>query len=969
MMGNETLNDIMTHHIDRVEGTLSVQEASRRMSESEISCLVVGSPSGISDIRGIFTERDVLHCVTNGIDPETPLETVMNSPVYTVPLSLGVREAFQNGLRLGVRHQVVLDPRKKPVGIITDTDFAHSIPDEILQSLGPVTRVANLRLTTVPQDFSLLEAMRRMERDRIGCVLVLQEERLAGILTLRDVVRLFGEGSDLKAPVKTVMTFPVISVPASTPVSDSIRKMKEYRIRHLVVEGVGGRAIGILDEHDFLLRVELEDLSEEVARRQKSEMELSHVIESVQDSVFLLNAEGELLYLNQAGRTLLQIQGTEKEPVRLHEFVEEPGSRILLLHRERIRRGARLRKECTLRLRNGDRVDLEVSAQPLGTGRILTVARDVTERKKNEARMLLAATVFENAFEGIIITDRQARIIEVNNSFETVTGYNRTEVLGKNPRILQSGRHDRVFYESFWEHLSRAGYWRGEMWNRRKSGELYAAQMTISSVRDEEGEITQYVGIFTDVTPIKEKQEQIDRLAHYDSLTHLPNRILFADRIEQALARTKRDRDFLAVVYMDVDNFKGINDRYGHDTGDRLLILLSERLRDCIREGDTVSRPGGDEFVLLLNDLSSREDCEQALERILRKIQLPLILEDREFHFTASLGVSLYPVDDCDADTLMRHADQAMFKAKQSGRNRYHFFDADQDRIIQARSEAVFRIEEALNKEEFLLYYQPRVDMKRGKILGAEALIRWNHPEKGLLPPGEFLPLIQESDLAIRIGEWVLIRAMEQLSLWWKEGYRYSVSVNIDAHHLQSRSFVLFVKHILLSYPEVPPEALELEVLETGALEDMNRVSRVIHDCHKLGVRFALDDFGTGYSSLTYFRRLPVDVLKIDRSFVIDMLYDENDLAIVEGVIGLTRAFSRQVIAEGVESIEHGQLLLKLGCHLGQGYGIAHPMPVEKFNIWADTYQFDPSWLREETSADFIAEATESAKSLTEEPL
>ncbi len=570
---------------------------------------------------------------------------------------------------------------------------------------------------------------------------------------------------------------------------------------------------------------------------------------------------------------------------------------------------------------------------------------DITARKKSEERLRLAATVFENAHEGIIITNENGEIIEVNNSFEKLTGFSYDEAVGENPRILKSGRHNAQFYENIWDSIINKGYWLGEIWNKKKSGEIFVSNTTILSVRADEKSISHFVGIFTDVTLLRMKEEQIEHFSQFDSLTHLPNRLILADRIEQSLARARRTKTRVAVAYLDLDSFKPINDKIGHDAGDRLISEIALRLKENVREGDTVARPGGDEFVLLLTDIGSREECENTLKRLLDIISKPFPVDGLPIHVTMSVGVTLYPEDSSDAETLLRHSDQAMHEAKQSGRNRYHFFDQDHDKRLQARSEAAGQIKEGILNGEFVLYYQPKVNMRLGSVFGLEALIRWNHPQKGLLQPSEFLPIINETPIANLIDEWVIDTVLSKMRSWKeKDDLEISVSVNISPGHLQSSGFPELLKSLLEKYPEIPSSSLELEVLETGALEDMERVSQIMTQCRSLGVRFSLDDFGTGYSSLTYFRRLPVDTLKIDRSFVMDMLTNENDLAIVEGVVGLANAFSCHVIAEGVESTDHGSLLLKLGCDRAQGYGISKPMPADQVAAWIHSYDSPVDW-------------------------
>jgi len=440
--------------------------------------------------------------------------------------------------------------------------------------------------------------------------------------------------------------------------------------------------------------------------------------------------------------------------------------------------------------------------------------------------------------------------------------------------------------------------------------------------------------------------EKLEYIAHYDALTTLPNRVLLADRLSQAMAQANRRGDQLAVAYLDLDGFKCINDNHGHEAGDRLLMIMSSRMKEALREGDTLARLGGDEFVAVLTDLVNIEASLPMLTRLLAAAAQPVLVSEVMLQISASLGVTFYPqAENVDADQLLRQADQAMYQAKLAGRNRYHIFDNEQDRNVRGHHENLERIRHALCRGEFVLYYQPKVNMRTGKLIGVEALIRWQHPEKGLLLPGLFLPEIEDHQLSIDLGEWVIDSALEQLKCWHSEGLVTSVSVNVGAHQLQHPGFVERLRIMLAAHPEVSAGGLEMEVLETSALENMARTSQVIDACRKIGVMFSLDDFGTGYSSLTYLRRLPVTQLKIDQSFVCGMLNDPGDLSILEGVLGLAVAFRRQVIAEGVETVEHGEMLLQLGCELAQGYGIAHPMPPHELSAWSKSWRTHPSWV------------------------
>lgn len=674
---------------------------------------------------------------------------------------------------------------------------------------------------------------------------------------------------------------------------------------------------------------------------------LGGLFDSLNDFIFVLDTQGHILHHNRsvserlgyAKGALIGLSVSAVHPPEMQKTVSDIVAEMI----------AGVRSSCPLPLLRADGSELMVETRVVmgrwnGQPAMFGVSQDITERMQADNRQRLAASVFDNAHEGIMITDPKGVIIEVNGTFTELTGYTYEEAVGHNADLLKSGHHDAEFYKEMWATIRQLGHWRGEVWNRKKSGEIFVELLTISAVRDMVGQVSQYVAIFSDITLIKEHQQRLEHLAHFDALTQLPNRMLLADRLQLAMANAARSRALLAVCYLDLDGFKPVNDQYGHSAGDRLLVEVAQRLKLCVRGGDTVARLGGDEFVLLLSGLSDIHECDQALSRISTSLSRPFDVVGQKVVVSASVGVTLYPHDGSDADALLRHADQAMYVAKQAGRNRYHLFDPESDRRTRRRREDLSQIRSALAAGEFRLHYQPKVDMRQGRVVGAEALIRWQHPERGLLMPGDFLPIIEGSELAIDLGEWVIRTALGQLDAWAREGVHLAVSINIAGEHLQHPGFAESLRTHLAAYPDVAPENLELEVLETAAIEDIARAATLFEECRRLGVSFALDDFGTGYSSLTYFRRLPADMLKIDQSFIRDMLDDPEDLAIVEGVIGLTRAFRRQVIAEGVETVEHGLVLLLLGCDLAQGYGIARPMPADALPGWMRAFRPDELW-------------------------
>ena len=579
--------------------------------------------------------------------------------------------------------------------------------------------------------------------------------------------------------------------------------------------------------------------------------------------------------------------------------------------------------------------------------RLLATLLDVDERHDAQERQRLSVSLFQHLHEGLLITDNELRVLDANPAYTQILGVTRAEMLGSVPSLLRPTPADPLARQqraAMWSGLRATGGWRGELLERRRTGEICSLQVTISSVNGPQGDLRYHVLVITDVTEQRVQRERLERQAHFDELTRLPNRARLSQLLAEAMRTSDRDGYLLAVCYLDLDRFKPVNDRYGHAAGDRLLIELAGRLRSALRTrdtwADTAARRGGDEFVLLLR-AETIEEARQAVERVLRVVAQPYVVDPAEepVQVTASMGATVYPIDRSDADTLLRHADHAMYGAKQSGRNGYLFFDPEHRRRTEERVMAIGRVQEALDQAEFVLFYQPKVDMRASRVLGFEALLRWDHPQHGLIAPMQFLPLIENTGLSSRVGDWVFAQALEHLSQWRRGGLDISVSVNVSARHLQEPDFAQRLSELLARHAEPLAPNFELEMLETAAHADIEATSALLARCRALGVRFALDDFGTGYSTLTYLKRLPVDVLKIDRSFVHHMLDDSQDRAIVEGVIGLARTFGCVVVAEGVESPAQARTLLDLGCDIGQGTGIAAPMPAGQVAAWARQYR------------------------------
>lgn len=575
----------------------------------------------------------------------------------------------------------------------------------------------------------------------------------------------------------------------------------------------------------------------------------------------------------------------------------------------------------------------------------LFIGQDLRRRQLVETQLGLAARILDNIDVGILITDARRRILLANPAVCQITGYEAAELLGRTPALLASGRHPDSFYREMWRSLEQQRRWRGEVWNRRKGGDIYPQLLAISALCDEQGRVGHYLALFSDISQLRAENAELEHIAQYDALTGIPNRRLLADRLVQAMARTHRHGTRLAVCYLDLDGFKQVNDQYGHPAGDRLLIEISRRLKQILRPYDTLARLGGDEFVLLFADLPPGDDLASVMPRVLATVAEPVRLDEGQARVSASIGVTFYPDDEVEADLLLQHADQAMYLAKQGGKNRYRCYDSAQQQHQHARQLQLQQLEQALLLHQFRLYYQPKVDLHNGDLVGLEALLRWQHPQQGLLVPGAFLSQLNGTRFESQLGRWVLEQVLHQLDLWQHQGLVLEVSLNIGADHLLQADFADQLEQALARHPAVAPGRLELEVQEVAALHHPQQAALVLERCHRLGVRIALDDFGTGLSALSFLRSLPLDLLKLDHSLISDMLTNSDDLSLVSSMLHLAHSVHRPVLAEGVESPELAALLLRLGCRFAQGYGIAEPMPAERIPDWIRGWQGNALWV------------------------
>lgn len=563
----------------------------------------------------------------------------------------------------------------------------------------------------------------------------------------------------------------------------------------------------------------------------------------------------------------------------------------------------------------------------------IAIKEDITARKRAEDQLRLNATVFDTTNEGIMVTDQNNRIVTVNPAFCRITGYQSSEVVGKKPSVLASGKHDEKFYDELWQQINKRGFWSGEIWNRRKNGVIYPEWLSITAIRDDDGNIKEHVAVFSDITQRKEDEEQIRYQAEYDALTQLPNRTLLFDRLKQSISFARREKAKLALLFLDLDLFKTVNDSLGHVVGDELLQQVAERLQDAVRESDTVARFGGDEFVLLLHNVDDMDDVANIAGKIIGDICRPFHISGRDVYIGASIGITIYPDDSVDANTMLQYADMAMYRAKEAGRNNYQFFAISMQEQVRNNMELEQDLRLALEQNKLELYYQPIIDVETGKVISAEALLRWEHPIHGFVPPTIFVALAEESGLIGNLGLWVLREACRQFAEWHEDGLLEYISVNVSSRQ-RGLGLTADLVEEALSDNGLDGSSLALEITESLFLEQSEDVIAWLNSLKKLGLRLSIDDFGTGYSSLSYLKRFPIDIIKIDRSFISDISDDVGGDSLVDAILAMAKSLGLSTIAEGVTSKAQIKFLEERGCDFFQGFYFSQPIPADQFREW-----------------------------------
>ncbi len=671
----------------------------------------------------------------------------------------------------------------------------------------------------------------------------------------------------------------------------------------------------------------------------ESEDRYRSLVELSPDAI-VAHRDGEIVFANQAAVTMFGASRAEDIVGRsLSDLVHPDQQRTVdMMQAGKNDETAEERYlEEKLHRFDGGSIDIEVAGSPIvyeGRPAIQLVIRDITERRRAEEELRLAATVFQTTAEAIMVCDAGNRIKAINPAFTRITGYPLEGVLGKSPSILSSGRHDKEFYREMWNRLTLKGQWEGEVWNRRKSGEVFPEWLSITAIKDRWGNVVEYVAVASDITKRKQNEEHIRRQANYDALTDLPNRALFSDRLSRSIIAGRRESGMVALLFVDLDRFKTVNDTLGHARGDMLLEKVARRLLDCVREADTVARLGGDEFTIILRNINRSADAAGVAEEVIESLGRPFQLDGNEAFIGGSVGITIYPDDASDPETMLRNADMAMYKAKEAGRNVYRFFTPEMDKQALARMTLEHDLRYAVERGEFMLVYQPIVTAGDGDLAGVEALLRWNHPSRGVVAPAEFIQVAEDMGVIMQLGEWVLREACRQTKDWRNAGAPdFWISINLSSAQIK-RGLTADRIASVLEEADLPPEFINFEITEHMIIGDSWESVAWLDAVNAMGFKLAIDDFGTGYSSISYLRRLPVDMLKIDGSFVATVPENHENAALIKAIIALARALGIQVVGEGVETEEQQAFLTEHGCDFIQGYHPGRPMLAGEFEAY-----------------------------------
>ena len=911
---------------DHINFDVSLQELLDLMIENHSKHFVL-----LKDKKpvGIITERDILSLYTKHIDLNLKAIDFANKNLISTKSSRKTDYVLGLMLNHKIRRIIVIDKDENYLGSILQEKLIYEFEQDIFKTNIKAKDLIknNIKAQIIQKNSLIQDALEIMDKKHIGSILVFDNTTPIGILTESDVVNLAQKHIDTNMNIALFSHKNLITFDSEDSLFDIVKSMKEENIRRAVIFDKTKKDYYIITSKEILDNVKgnynlfLESKLKDV----------KNTFNSLNEAVIELfdNDEEQIIYwFNNKAKKLFDIKIdkniTSIIPATKWELIYEKIKNNSFSENEIIEIGENVFQITIIYTKV-----LENSIIKL----LFTNISEITNTNKLiEKKLQLSDIVFENTTEGIIITNEKGEIISVNNAFSNITGYFFEEIKYLNPKILKSGKHDREFYTNLWAELEKNGSWKGEIWNRKKNGEVYPEWLNLSVVKDSNGKVLNYVALFSDITKIKNSNAKIEYLAHHDPLTNLPNRLLLKARLNKSIEKCNDLQQRLAIFFIDIDNFKMINDTYGHSIGDKIINLVAQRLQKNIRKNDTISRIGGDEFIIVVEDIIEQKNIQKIAQKILNDFLEPIKLGEYLFDTTISMGISIYPNNGLNAEDLIKHADTAMYSAKNAGRNQFQFYKKEMTSEIFEKIVMKQEINDAIKNNEFEVYYQPQIDIKTNKIIGAEALLRWNHKSLGLISPDDFIPHAEETKLIIPLGNFVLKTACSFMKKLHQENLLMDgkIAVNISAIQLKHTDIYNTVIENLKA-TNLDARFLELELTETFIMENVEESIVILNSLKEIGVQLSIDDFGTGYSSLSYLKQFPIDKLKIDKSFIAEIPHSQKDIAITKTVIALAKGLGIKVIAEGVEKEEQKEFLTLENCDEIQGWFYAKALKEEDF--------------------------------------